>query len=111
MPWRRSGYKHDLAGVLVLQDPAGGCGCFGEGVGPVDERFDPALIPEHENGLEFFAEDRDLPHRWPMLTPLTVRLWFISPSGVSSGMPGTWETRRPGRRRCPPARVAKPSGT
>ena len=35
-----------------------GCRCFGEGVGPVDERFDPALIPEGENGLEFFAQDR-----------------------------------------------------
>src|SRR6266700_2889721 len=30
-------------------------------------------------------------HRWPMLTPLTVRLWFISCSGVSSGMSATWD--------------------
>ena len=37
------------------------CRCFGEGVGPVDERFNPAVVPEGENGLEFVAEDRDLP--------------------------------------------------
>ena len=71
-------------------------------------RFDPALVPEHENGLELFARIAICPHKWPMLTPLTVRLWFISPSGVSSGMPATWETRRAGRRRCPLARLANP---
>jgi len=38
-----------------------GCCCFGEGVGPVDERLDAAAVPQGENGLEFFAEDGDLP--------------------------------------------------
>src|SRR6516164_8556752 len=45
----RSGFEHDLAGVLASQDPAVGCRCFGEGVGPVNERFDLAQVPEGEN--------------------------------------------------------------
>ena len=88
------------------------CRCVGEGVGPVDERFDPALIPEGENGLEFLAEGRDLPPQVADVDaadgPVVVQLWFISPSGVSSGMPATWEARRAGRRRCPLARLANP---
>src|SRR5579859_7664312 len=59
-PWRRSGYKDNLAGVLVFQDALVGCCCFGEGVGPVDERFDLPLVPEQQNGLEFFPQDCDL---------------------------------------------------
>ena len=56
-----SGFEHDLADVLALQDPAVGCRCFGEGVGRVDARLDLVLLPEREDRLEFCAQDSHLP--------------------------------------------------
>ena len=53
---------------------------------PVDVGLDLARVLEGEDSPEFFAEDSDLTPQRPMLTPLTVRLWFISCNGVSSGM-------------------------
>jgi hypothetical protein len=47
-------------------------------------------------------------HRCPMFTPLTVRLRFLSPSGVNRGIRKTCITIRIGRRRSPLAMFAKP---
>ena len=46
-----------------------------------------------------------------MCTPLTVRLLFISCSGVSRGMPAICRTTCTGRRRWPLARFANPNAT
>src|SRR5262249_10179503 len=58
-----SGPEEGFADVLALQDPAVGVGGLSKGVAHVDARLDRALVPEGEDGLEFFAQDGDLiPH-------------------------------------------------
>ena len=72
-----SGFEHDLADVLALQDPAVGCRCFGEGVGRVDARLDLVLLPEREDRLEFFAQDSHLP---PEVADLVMTLLMKDPT-------------------------------
>ena len=55
-----SGFEHDLADVLALQDPAVGCRCFGEGVDGSTRGSDLVLLPEREDRLES-AQQSHLP--------------------------------------------------